>query len=131
MTKAKAFLQASDERQISIALSEGEQGVIGNSSAIAREEPGQPAYDLSEILPAEDLEEVAVEHALLTFEEGDFWVKTLNGNETRIGPIIVVPGHFFRLVHGDTIRFGDAELSFQIQELGENPSPVSRASVEN
>jgi hypothetical protein len=129
--KAKAVFQAQGERRISIALGEGEQAIIGNRRAISGEGPGTPAYDLSEILPADHLEGVAGEHALLTFQDGDFWVKTLDENETRIGPIEVVPGHLFRLVHGDTIRFGGAELSFLVQELGADPSPVARASAEN
>jgi hypothetical protein len=127
--RAKAVLQAANQGRISIALGEGEQASIGYGAASDTPEPEQPSYDLGGVLPAEDLDKIAVEHAVLTFKEGDFWIKALDGYETRIGPIVVVPGHYFRLVHGDTLKIGSAELTFYVRELGENPSQLARASA--
>lgn len=119
MTKARAILEASHGGYFSIELDDEEQVIIGyykNANAKASE---WPDYDLGAILPPDKLEDVARRHAILTYKEGDFWVKSLDEHEIWFGPYVVTPGFFYRMFDGDMIRFGQAALTVCIQAVGE------------
>jgi hypothetical protein len=116
VNKGRAVLESADNEGISIELVEGEQAIVGQSKSGS----GQPDYDLSKVLSPETLEGVGSEHATLAFREGSFWVQALGEHETQIGKMTVVPGHLFRLVDRDRVRFGEAEFIFRVLEQAED-----------
>jgi len=131
MTLAKATLKTADFKRIVIELRPEQRVRIGHD-APAHEAPVEPPdYDLGTVLPPEQLEDVAAEHATLTYRVGDFWIEPVDGHEVAIGQYEVVPGHAVRVVDGDNLSFGSAEFTFHILELGPDASPVARSSVEN
>jgi hypothetical protein len=117
MTKAKAILKAVNYRRMSIELGDEEQVVIGTVKDAEVTTSERPDYDLGTILPSDRLEDVARRHAILTYKEGDFWLKSLDEHKTWLGPHVLTPGFFFRMFDGDAIRFGRAELTFCIQSV--------------
>jgi hypothetical protein len=128
MTKVKAHLEGPDGKEMPVELQIGETVTIGHANPTAAEGPD---VDLGKLMPGEALESVAVRHGELTYEDGDFRIATVDKNEIFIGQYVVAPGHFLRVVDGDRLRFGEVEVIFHIDKLGETPSPVTRASVES
>lgn len=126
--KVRATLETSSQDYLSLELEIGEQVVIGYDVGTSTD-ASPPDYNLGELFTSEALEDVATRHATLAYRHGDFWIEALNGHRTQIGQYVVVPGQAVRVVDGDSVRFGDAELGFRIHQLGPNPSPVTRASV--
>jgi hypothetical protein len=131
MALAKATLKADGLNRIVVELYPEQQAVIGYDAPDRRPSAAQPDYDLGRVLPPEQLDDVAVAHATLTYHDGDFWVEPVDEHEVSIGQYEIVPGHASRIVEGDALRLGNAELTFHILELGPDASPIARRSVEN
>ena len=128
MTKVKAHLEAPDGNEMPVELQVGETVTIGHAKPATAQGPD---IDLGELMPAEALESVATRHGELTYKDGDFRIAAVDENEIFIGQYVVAPGHFLRVVEGDRLRFGEVEVIFHIDKLGETPSPVTQASVES
>jgi hypothetical protein len=119
MTKARAILESSCGEYLSIELDDEEQVIIGCYKPANAQASEWPDYDLRAILPPDKLEDVARRHAILTYKEGDFWVKSLGEHAIWLGPYVVTPGFFFRMFDGDTLRFGQTALTICIPSVGE------------
>jgi hypothetical protein len=129
MAVVKAALEASNHKRILIELGVGERAIIGYDRGARETSAQRPDYDLGTIMPPDELEDVAPAHAALTYRDGAFWIETIDEHETGIGLYAITPGHPSRVVDGDDLRFGSAELTFHIEKLDQHARPVTRASV--
>ena len=129
MAVVKATLEASNHKRMLVELGVGERVIIGYERSAQEVGAQRPDYDLGTIMPPDQLEDVAPAHAALTYHDGAFWVEPIDEHETGIGLYVITPGHPSRIVDGDDLRLGSAELTFHIEKLGQDPGPVTRASV--
>jgi hypothetical protein len=114
MATMRATLTAADGGYLDLELNEEEELVLGHAGSDAAQPAAGPDLDLGEILSAQDLKDVGLRHAVVTYRDGRFWIKTLGDHRTWIEQYVVAGDRFFKLTDGDSLKFGQAEVRFQI-----------------
>jgi hypothetical protein len=131
MSKAKACLVAPSGKRVCMELDNDEHAIIGHAN---HDHIMPPDCDLGTFLSVEGMNSVKNKHAALTYREQGFRLEMLDDGKVWIGPYELHPGRSFRVVDGDVLKFGDAELTLRIYPASEpqdEPEDQDRTQIES